>query len=298
MVLIANLIHTKYVQVLNKLLASKIWELLTSCAQTLWEIIVLVLWPFSPEPPTPTRELSYDDMTELVAYEEIENEDAAEGAFRRTIKAMHNYIPTNLFRATIRIHRTPSQSNSSLAPLLPRANRNDSIIGTDSPASFPPSPFSRAYVLNKSSERVVSVMFAARDRLRLEAQSVSKDEYSRMLAKEAQTSGQMAVFDPHSTSSGVALTCGQHCAVKVGKGLCCSTRAMMAIRPNTYVYFELSVTVSSSQVPTLGIGLAPPDCPLNVMVGSWPRSLGLYTDGQLLVGSHWCESSGKEKIEA
>eukprot|EP01031_Cornospumella_fuschlensis_P038614 gene38614-46942_t len=34
------------------------------------------------------------------------------------------------------------------------------------------------------------------------------------------------------------------------------------------------------------------------MVGSWPRSMGLYTDGQLLVGSHWCESSGKEKIEA
>jgi hypothetical protein len=172
------------------------------------------------------------------------------------------------------------------------------LIGTDSPASFPPTPFSRAFVMSKTSERVVSVMFAARDRLRLEAQSISRDEYSRMAAKEAQSSGQLAVFDPNQTSSGIALTCGNHCAIKVGRGLCFSCRSMVPERPNAYVYFEFSITVSSAQIPSLGIGLSTPDCPLNVMVGSWQRSLGLYTDGQVLTDSRWFESLSGEKILA
>ena len=130
-------------------------------------------------------------------------------------------------------------------------------------------------------------IYEHRDRLRLEAQSSSKDEYSRNAALLAQTSGQSAVFDPNQKSDGLALTCGNHCAMKVGTGHCCSCRSMLPIRTNTYVYLEFSVTVSGNQVPTLCVGLAPPDCPLNVMVGSWPRSVGLFSDGQLLVDSRW-----------
>ena len=75
---------------------------------------------------------------------------------------------------------------------------------------------------------------------------------------------------------------------------------MMPIRANAFVYFEFSVTVTGQQTPSLALGLAPPDCPLNVMVGSWPRSVGLYSDGQMLVGSRWFPdmSSRPSKIAA
>ena len=91
-------------------------------------------------------------------------------------------------------------------------------VDADSPASFPPTPFSRAVVMSRSAERVVTTMFAARDRLRVEALSVCRDEYSRMVAAEARTCGQYAIFDPKQTSDGIALTCGNHCVKKVGPG--------------------------------------------------------------------------------
>ena len=72
----------------------------------------------------------------------------------------------------------------------------------------------------------------------------------------------------------------------------------MPVRSNTFVYIEFSITVSNSQTPSLGLGLSPPDCPLNVMVGSWPRSIGLYTDGQILIGSHWIHTTPEVKFEA
>ena len=152
--------------------------------------------------------------------------------------------------------------------------------------------------MNRSTEKVTSVMFAARDLLRLEAQSVSKDDYSRQQAKEAQSSGQFAIFDPRQSSSGLSLTCGNHCVMKVGQGQCSCCRSMIPIHTNTYVYFEFSVTVSGHQAPTLGIGLTPPDAPVNTMVGSWPRSVGLYSDGQVLIGSRWYQSRNGIKIQA
>jgi hypothetical protein len=86
--------------------------------------------------------------------------------------------------------------------------------------------------------------------------------------------------------------------MKMGKGLCASVRAMVAVRPAAFVYFEVSVTASAGVQPALGVGLSPADCPLNVMVGSWPGSLGLYMDGQLLVDSHWRPSGLAEKAGA
>ena len=86
--------------------------------------------------------------------------------------------------------------------------------------------------------------------------------------------------------------------MKVGQGQCSCCRSMIPIHTNTYVYFEFSVTVSGYQAPTLGIGLTPPDAPLNTMVGSWPRSVGLYSDGQVLIGSRWYQSKNRIKIQA
>lgn len=395
-------------QILQKLLSSKISELLAFCIGTIIEvndginnignklhpiantfvpqIVLAMIWPFQqptsePVSVTPAKVFSSSNLSELVRYEEFDVSESndASSMNRRSLRSMHNYIPLNPFRATVRIrrprrdsaadeaerfgieyhHQSPNtqlnnyhhpeanggNKNSDrsvvgfggfflnlpgyLVPPIPRTrSRGFSAIGAelqaitasaplliedldnqplcpkvdldnvDSPASFPPSPFSRAYVMNRASERVVSVMFAARDRLRMEAQSVSRDEYSRTAAREAQDQGQSAAFDARQPLGGIAFTCGNHCALKVGKGLVCSCRAMMPVRTNAMVYFEFSVTVSSAQIPQLALGLAPPDSPLNIMVGTWSNSVGLYFDGQIMIGSHWFPSSTQEKIAA
>jgi len=281
------------------------------------------------------QNISSDEITELLFYEELDHGDdkssSVSNPYQRTIRSMYNKIPLNPFRATVRISRLPKSENNlidsfdnsaevtlykysgSTASSIRSIGRTPQaleIVTTDghgqlmldneydSPASFPATPFSRAYVMNRSTEKVTSVMFAARDVLRLEAQSVSKDDYSRQQAKEAQSSGQFAIFDPRQSSTGLSLTCGNHCVMKVGQGQCSCCRSMIPIHTNTYVYFEFSITVSGCQAPTLGIGLTPPDAPLNTMVGSWPRSVGLYSDGQVLIGSRWYQSSNRIKIQA
>jgi hypothetical protein len=365
-----------------------------------------MIWPFQQQPqqtsvptaPMKEKSASVNELFELVRYEELAPDECSSSMslHRKTARNMHNYIPLNPFRATVKVknpihsdgkltlqdnpetekvvpcQRVPStvstgtfdavpirpQSPSSTTrsvlkalkflrkiptsiisfmleeappnngPLtsivrgniesVPPINMSDmdafavrpvsplddeatafsapdiDIFNIDSPASFPSSPFSRAYVMNRASERVVSVLFAARDRLRLEAQSVSRDEFSRLAAREAQSHGQSAIFDSRQISAGIALTCGNHCAVKVGKGLVSSCRGMIPVRPNTFVYFEMSITVSSNQAPHLAIGIAPRDSPLNVMVGSWARSVGLYNDGQIMVGSKWFPSLSQQ----
>lgn len=280
------------------------------------------------------RILSSDEINELVYYEELDyNDDSLSNPYNTTVRSMYNKVPLNPFKATVRTSKASKLDDLGVVDLVNHSagvvcSYNDSsnastrslgsfpqaleIVTTadqlrlsiqdnivcDSPASFPATPFSRAYVMNRSTEKVTSVMFAARDVLRLEAQSVSKDDYSRQQAKEAQSSGQFAIFDPRQSSSGLSLTCGNHCVMKVGQGQCSCCRSMIPIHTNTYVYFEFSVTVSGYQAPTLGIGLTPPDAPLNTMIGSWPRSVGLYSDGQVLIGSRWYQSRNGIKIQA
>jgi hypothetical protein len=250
-------------------------------AQTFCDL-VKSLWSTPDHDLSSSRSISITEFTELLAYEEREDEFPQEYQNKQKVnRSMHNLIPTNPFTATVRINKVGSPAERDLVEDLAL------YVEKESPTSFPTTPFSRARIMNRSSDRTSYTMFAARDRLRLEAQSSSKDEYSRNAALQARTSGQCAVFDPNQKSDGLALTCGNHCALKVGKGQCCSCRSMLPVRANTFVYLEFSVTVTGSQVPTLCVGLAPPDCPLNVMVGSWPRSVGLFSDGQLLVDSRW-----------
>ena len=263
-------------------MSMKFSEMIENFAQMFCDLVKSI-WSSTPAQNVGSNHsLSIAEFTELLMYEEREDEFPIEYHTKQKIhKAMHNLIPTNPFRATVRISRASTPVEKDLMEDLAL------YIEKESPTSFPTTPFSRARIMNRSCDRTSYTMFAARDRLRLEAQSSSKDEYSRNAALEARNSGQFAVFDPNQRSDGLALTCGNHCALKVGKGQCCSCRSMLPIRANTFVYLEFSVTVTGSQIPTLCVGLAPPDCPLNVMVGSWPRSVGLFSDGQLLVDSRW-----------
>jgi hypothetical protein len=283
----------------DSIINEKMSVLIRISFQTILEIILSWVSPSSYR----EREVSLTDLSELLNYEELEDENPPEvAAQRRMRRVMHHYVPSNPFRATIRVRGTPTtamMSPTSLSFLSGDRSTSglDSVLTeymeADSPASFPSTPFSRARVMNRCYERVDSLMFAARDKLRLEAQSASRDAYSRSAALKARTHGQYAVFDATQASDGLALTCGNHCAMKVGKGLCCSCRAMMPVPVNTLVYLEFSITASGAQIPSIAVGLGPPDSPLNVMVGSWPCSVGLYSDGQLLIDSRWFQSVSK-----
>lgn len=296
--------------------------------------MILLLWPFdgaytSAASRSGSRSSSLNDLASLEEYEEQQLVAGQPEPDLRSLRMMHHKIPTNLFRATVRMKRSRSDSsassvgnpyqlaimnnkswlespfttNSACALTTPSSSTvatAQDIHPNISPASFPCTPFSRAAVMNKSADRVVGVMFAARDLLRLEAQSVCKDEYGRKAAEEALATRQFAVFDPKQSSPGIALSCGNHCAMKVswGEGSCCCCRSMVPVRTNAYVYMEISITVSHSQIPTVGIGFAPLDSPLSVMVGSWPNSAGLYSDGQFFVGSEWFASATGQRIDA
>ena len=276
---LSSSLHRICVSVVNV----KISELLLNLLQAVFE--VFSSWTSAGAAQSKQdRSLSLRELNDLLAYEELDDAsaDLDHTAQRKMRSMMHHYVPANPFRAVTQAPGPQGADNKS----------DEADADADSPASFPPTPFSRARVMSHSTERVVSTMFAARDRLRIEAQSASRDEHSRKAAVEAQTSGQMAVFDARQTSDGLALTCGNHCALKVGRALCCSSRAMIPLRVNAYIYLEFSVTAQSGQMPSLALGLAPTDCPLNVMVGSWPGSIGLHSDGQLLIGSRWFQGRG------
>jgi hypothetical protein len=302
-----NYVYVNSLYVYDVVMNTKVSYLLDMIVK---KIVALVLsWNGTP---VVAKSISITELSELLSYEEMDDDLSVNGAplERRMKRVMHNYIPPKPFKATVRIRKsdrgnTPIQNLlSSPAVTISGSNSvaTEFIDTADSPTSFPCTPFSRAKVLHRSSEKVDSVMFAARDRLRLEAQSASRDEYSRKIALKSQNDGQFAIFDPRQASEGISLTCGNHCALKVGKGYVCSCRAMMHVHVNKFVYLEFSITASKDQSPSISIGLAPPDAPLNVMVGSWPRSVGLYSDGKLLANSRWFhkvnDKNGSEEVGA
>ena len=248
------------------------------------------------------KNLSLTDISELLAYEELEDTQEKNLSNNVMRKVMHNYIPSNPFKATVKIHSAGSKTGVSV-PISKEARAQMSqgqaeaysIFDKYSPASFPSTPFSRANVMHRTEEKTDTVMFAARDILRMEVQSASVDEHSHKVAGAFLNSGQMAVFDPNQSSEGIALSCGNHCAKKHGRGLCSSSRTMVPVPTNRFVYMEFSIQASNSTIPSIAIGLSPPDCPLNVAVGSWAQSIGLYSDLHLTVASRLYDCLGKSR---
>lgn len=116
------------------------------------------------------------------------------------------------------------------------------------PKSFPVTPSSRQVVMARSSRFSEDVVYLARDQLRVENALVSQDSRTRNLAQSLREYRRLAVFNAADTASGVVLTRGQHCATKVGSVLYCSTRSMIPILRNDYVYFEMIVAPDSGLV--------------------------------------------------
>jgi hypothetical protein len=293
----AKALHESIVKSILKVSCMKISELIIVSLKFIYDFIKTAFFTTTSSSIHETT-LSFGD---IVYYEESEAQASWEPVRNRMKKLMHQYVPPNNFRVTVRLRPERSTGTSSeVASTYHTGYTTEAEIAldADSPMSFPTTPLSRARVLNRSTERVSSVMFAARDKLRLDELTFSRDELSRQAAIEARDRGKYAALDPSQASEGLALTCGNHCAFKICEALCCSSRAMIPIRRGAYTYFEFSITASHEAVPMVSVGIAPQVCPLNVMVGTWATSIGLYTDGQVLVESKWYRSSKQLSLDA
>ena len=244
---------------------------------------------------------------ELLEYEEgdISSDCGGGGSSQDKLKfkSGNNKIPSNPFRATVRVvNRTSSKLTPFKDNKLIRQEKSESdwsqyqSFEHDSPNSFPGSPDSRAKVMSISEIEADSVVFIVRDKLRLETQAESSGTLSRHAASRLQERRQANVaFDPTYTLPCTYLACGNHYALKTGADLCSTNRASLPIWVGVYVYVEFSLTAQCSVSPSaiatgtvdVCIGLVPSDCPPNVSVGHWPMSIGLNSNGTLFI-------SGKE----
>lgn len=151
------------------------------------------------------------------------------------------------------------------------------------PKSFPPTPWSRSMVLARGSSAAEDVVFFAREHLRVEDALTSSNEKTRSMALALREGKRLAVFNADHGGSGIELSSGQHCATKVGNELYCTTRCMVPVSKNCFVYFEMSVwnpTDQTSMPPLLSIGLSTLEMPTNHLVGSWKSSVALLSTGK------------------
>ena len=160
------------------------------------------------------------------------------------------------------------------------------------PKSFPATPSSRAHVLSRESQFVEDIIILARDQLRLERGLESKNTKTRAMAKALKESNCLAIFNA-GHNPGIMLTCGHHCVTKLGKDLYCSARGMVPTMRNCYVYFEMSISISSILNTMLHhvsvcIGLSVLGIPFNTLVGTWGGSVGLCSTGQILMEGKSC----------
>jgi len=269
-----------------------------------------------------------DSVSTLLAYSERSGEDAfSKHSKKRAQRMMHYNVSFQPFTATIH-PKSPAKSNrmrhnvsfelSSFRSTDVSERDDDASLSEESlnssgsifmrtPTSFPPTPTSRLYYFERGSRFTENVIFLARDQLRVERGLDNQNEQTRAMSSALREGSRLAVFDAADAGGGgIALSCGQHIATKVGNALYCSTRSMIPVMRNSYVYFEISVSPPPSMdasgnnvntqvaVATLSIGLSTLEMPLNTLVGAWKGSVGLCSTGQILQAGQWLSSNSQE----
>jgi hypothetical protein len=239
----------------------------------------------------------------VIKYEEKADDTGglSRHAKSRVQRMMHYDVSLRPFIATVKV---PEEEVSRLG--YPKEDKEDGSPSSSAssplespfmctPQSFPPTPSSRRMVLARGSRFADDVIFLARDQLRVHDALDSENERTREMAKALRQGKRLAVFDADDASAGIDLTCGQHCATKVGNMLYCSTRSMVPVLRNCYVYFEVTVMprpgndlIPQASMATLSIGLSTKEMPPNTLVGAWKGSTGLCTTGQILTAGQWC----------
>lgn len=236
----------------------------------------------------------------------------------RVRRMMHYDVSLRPFMATVKLPVNNEQDNAGGKDAGSGMTRSNSSMlrldGSDSqeaedtsassspespfmctPQSFPPTPSSRRMVLARGTRFADDVIFLARDQLRVHDALDSENERTREMALALTQGKRLAVFDADDASAGIDLTCGQHVCTKVGNMLYCSTRSMVPILRNCFVYFEMTVLpkpsgnlIPQASMATLSIGLSTKEMPPNTLVGAWKGSVGLCTTGQMLTAGQWC----------
>ena len=269
------------------------------------------------------RKLSKIDTTsKVISYLEREDEALTQHAKKRVQRMMHYHVSLRPFVATVTLSPLQQQQQQPFEN-YDLSLENNSIMksfhsysseqeeeeeGEESPfmcspKSFPQTPSSRAHVMARGSRFTEDVVFLARDHLRVEEGMTSCNDQTRAMANALKEGSRLALFNAADASQDIVLSCGQHCATKVGANdLYSSVRGMIPVLRNRYVYFEMSVAsppptiFQSKQHPmlyqsSLCIGLSTLDMPLNTLVGATKKSLGLCTTGQILSCGQWCSPS-------
>lgn len=254
----------------------------------------------------------------VISYYEQENEALTRHAKKRVQRMMHYDVSLRPFVATVMVpapevkptffdyeNTSLSRQNSIDPHFSPESESSCDSPFMCTPKSFPPTPGSRSLVLARGNRFAEDVVFLARDKLRVEDGLDSDNERTRAMAMALREGSRLAVFNAADVGNGIALSCGQHVATKVGNVLYCSTRSMVPILRNCFVYFEMSVLspfdgssmALQTSIATLSIGMSTIEMPLNTLVGSWKGSVGIVTTGQILTAGQWC-SPGDPTLSA
>lgn len=257
-----------------------------------------------------------NDAALVVDYREIGDYDTA-GLTRQAVcrarRMMHYSVSLRPFVATVQV-ASPIQQGESPPAIESNAYRESTsnvslfeihmaaseVKGSSSseddespfmctPQSFPPTPHSRQIVIDQRSLMSDEVVFLVRDRLRVHDALDSDDARTRERAQDLEKEKRLAIF-AHNKHGGIELTCGSHIATKTGNMCYASTRSMVSILRNCFVYFEMTVIprVVEPAVTSLSIGLSTEEMPPNTLVGAWQGSVGLCSTGQILLAGQWC----------
>jgi hypothetical protein len=294
-----------------------------------------------------------ENVSKLIDYSERTGEEAfSQHAKKRAQRMMHYNVSFRPFTATIQPSSVTANRKSNNKTT--RSNNNNNNVSFDAggfqgstnydyddgesvsesvssdsqnssgsssifmrtPTSFPPTPTSRLYYFDRGSRFTEHVVCLARDQLRVVRGVGNHNEQTRAMSKALIDGSRLAVFDAAQAGSGIALSCGQHIATKVGNSLYCSARSMIPVMRNSYVYFEISVSPppptaamgdasggggggggGSMLLPqvvdaaTLSVGLSTLALPLDTLVGVCKGSVGLCSTGQILHAGQWLSPS-------
>jgi hypothetical protein len=121
---------------------------------------------------------------------------------------------------------TTTSSSSSLRPPPPHV-----VYTSASPRSIPVSPLARKRVQLAFSNFSDDILFQARDRLRQE----------RIATLTGEQHLQIPRFNVQDCHEEIYLSCGRHCATKVGTGMYRSVRSTVSIETKRFVYFEMAL---------------------------------------------------------
>jgi len=248
---------------------------------------------------------SLNSAGRVIKYTEIgDNDGGLTGKEKRRVQRMMHYdVSLRPFVATVKLQEsfkqdsTTNDGSDSVGDYNETSSSSSPLDGPFmcTPQSFPPTPASRAHVLKRGSRFADDVVFLARDQLRVHDGLESSNERTREMAHALTEGKRLAVFDADDASAGIDLSCGQHVATKVGNLLYCSSRSMVPILRNCFVYFEMTVLgrsgggfIPQTSMATLSFGLSTKEMPPNTLVGAWKGSVGLCTTGQILIAGQWC----------